>query len=343
MQIIKQWLRGLVDLVKLTTGLMVYLSSKNTPAYAYQSMIRLFCMTSGYSSDLLSRVIGFFKRPYVFQNANGVLGAMGDKSERDKVVSVIREQGFYVFEKRLPEDLCARLLQYATSHSCTMRPMDGDQLGQPVVAVYQRGKPLSVRYDFDTQDLLLNEDVQKVMSDLSFAAIAQDYLGARPVIDVLGMWWHTDFSDKPDIGAAQYYHFDMDRPKWLKFFIYLTDVESANGPHTFVSGSHKSCGIPSSLLRKGYARLTDEEVSEVYDEKSIIEFCAPHGTIIAEDTRGLHKGKHVENGDRLIMQVQFSNSLFGGAYPRASLGKGVRGELGECLKLYPDLYAAYID
>jgi hypothetical protein len=32
---------------------------------------------------------------------------------------------------------------------------------------------------------------------------------------------------------------------------------------------------------------------------------------MAIDTRGLHKGLELKNGERLILQLQFANSLFG--------------------------------
>ncbi|MGO8755130.1 MAG: phytanoyl-CoA dioxygenase family protein [Gallionellaceae bacterium] len=327
------------QVVRVTRGLVSYMLYKQTPVSAFYSMRALFCMTNGRSNDWLSRLIGIFKSPYRFSNTKGILGEMTD-DKRSRIAATLRERGYYVFENRLPGELCDRLLQFATSHTCKIRPMDGDKLGKPVDAVYHRDAPRAVRYDFDTQDLLNNPDVQKVIADLSFAAVSQDYLGARPVLDVLSMWWHTSFSDKPDMAAAQYYHFDMDRPKWLKFFIYLTDVESTNGPHTFVAGSHRTGAIPPSLLED--RRLTDEEVERQYDRKDIIEFSAPRGTILAEDTRGLHKGKHVETGDRLLLQLQFSNSLFGMAYTKVTLGKDLTEELKKQVAKYPELYSAYL-
>ena len=342
MVIVKRWLRALINTINLMIGLVAYLFFKKTPAYAYQGMVGLFCTTKGYSNDFLSWVIGLFKRPVHLINASGILGNMSEANLREPIVSDLREHGYHVFENRLPDELCDRLLKYATSQPCKIRPMAGNQLGEPVEAIYQRGAPRAVRYDFDTQDLLNNQDVQSLLSDLSFAAVAQNYLGARPVIDVLSMWWHTNFSDKPDSEAAQYFHFDMDRPKWLKFFIYLTNVETTNGPHSFVAGSHKAGAIPSALLKKGYARLTDDEVTSNFDKKDVIEFNAPRGTIIAEDTRGLHKGKHVSEGDRLLLQIQFSNSLFGGFYPKAKLGSQLSDELKNNVAHYPWLYAAYI-
>lgn len=342
MELVNQWIRGLLHSTRLAVGFAVYLIFNKTPAFAYQSMVGLFCLTRGRSNDFISRAISFFDPPLLLSNPSGILGDMADNKQLHSVSSTLREQGYYVFQNRLPDDLCDRLLYYASTLTCTMQPMDGKRSENPVATTYHRNAPQAVRYDFDAQNLLNNHDVQKILADMSFVAVAQEYLGAKPVIDVLSMWWHTAFSDKPDMAAAQYYHFDMDRPKWLKFFIYLTDVETTNGPHTFVAGSHKTGGIPSNLLRKGYARLTDDEVKEFFDEKSIIEFVAPRGTIIAEDTRGLHKGKHVENGDRLILQVQFSNSLFGGYYPKARMGNDLCAELKNSVEKNPELYAAYL-
>lgn len=342
MKALKQWIMSPVYAALLAGGFLVYLIRGKTPAFAYSSMVHLFCNTRGYSNDLLSRLIGVFDRPYRLPGADGVLGTMSDEKNLDKVINDLRERGYHVFEQRLPDEVCDRLLKYATTQPCDMLPMDGQKVSGVTRVVYDRADPRAVRYDFSTQDLLANPDVQEILADLSFTAVAQRYLGAKPVIDVLTMWWLTFFSDKPDAKAAQYFHFDMDRPKWLKFFIYLTDVHPTSGPHMFVAGSHRSGRIPQQLLQKGYARLTDEEVAKHFTPDDIVEFSAPRGTIIAEDTRGLHKGKHVESGDRLLLQVQYSNSLFGGDYPKASLGSVLTGTLRDRARSFRKLYSAYL-
>ena len=79
-----------------------------------------------------------------------------------------------------------------------------------------------------------------------------------------------------------------------------------------------------------------------FNKNDVIEFNAPRGTVIAEDTRGLHKGKHVTEGDRLVLQIQFSNSLFGGYYPKVQFSNNLCEELKTNVARYPWLYAAYI-
>jgi hypothetical protein len=341
-RVLGQALEAAAYAAMVAIGFGCYLVTEKTPMFAHQSMIRLFCLTSGRSNDWISTLIGFFKRAYRFGTPAGVIAEMSDPTVRDRAVRALRESGYYLFEQRLSGDMCDRLLRYAMTQPCELGQMDDQQHADQREAVYVRGKPQAVRYNFKTNDLLRNPDVQNLIADLSFADLAQSYLGARPIIDALSMWWLTDYSDQPDAQAAQFFHFDMDRPKWLKIFIYLTDVYSDNGPHSFVMGSHKSGGIPRDLLKKRYARLSDEEVARCYDKTEIKEIVAPRGAILAEDTRGLHKGKIVSRGDRLMLQIQFSNSLFGARYPKVSMGGDLTPNLRDRIRDYPALYSTYL-
>jgi len=77
---------------------------------------------------------------------------------------------------------------------------------------------------------------------------------------------------------------------------------------------------------------------------NMIEFLAPRGTVIAEDTRGLHKGRHVEEGDRLMLQLQFSNVLFGCSYRKSVVDKNdVIDELRFVIDRFPKLYMSYLE
>ncbi len=137
-----------------------------------------------------------------------------------------------------------------------------------------------------------------------------------------------------------YYHFDMDRPRWLKFFFYLTDVGPENGPHCFIRGSHRTGGIAHELLERGYARLDDADVARHYPSADHISFTGKKGTIIAEDTRGLHKGQHVLHGDRLVFQLELANTLFGGRLTALPTPTALAPALRERRASYPRVYSA---
>lgn len=120
MSLLNTWVRGLLHSIRLAVGFAVYLIFNKTPAFAYQSMVGLFCLTRGQSNDFITRAISFFDPPLLLSNPSGLLGDMADKKQLALVGTTLREQGYCVFQNRLPADLCDRLLTYATTHTCTM-------------------------------------------------------------------------------------------------------------------------------------------------------------------------------------------------------------------------------
>ncbi len=303
-------------------------------------MVRLFCASCGKSNDLMAKLVALGHPPGDVTAEGGVLAALSADELRASSAR-LRDRGYVVYERLVPQDICDRLLDFALTQPASVRLGTGQAPREPMRAVYDPAHPLAVRYDFSEKDLINHPDIQALMADPAIIALAQAYLGAQPVADVVTMWWHTAYSDQPDAEAAQFYHFDMDRIKWVKFFIYLTDVASENGPHYFVAGSHRTGGIAPELLSKGYARLGDDEVKRHYAAQDIVEFAAPRGTILAEDTRGLHKGQHVHHGHRLVLQIQFSNSLFGPPYPKVSFEALRDRRLEAMVRRHPRIYAAY--
>lgn len=341
---LKAVLRMAKDMLTLLCGWILYVFGRKTPDSAYQAMIRLFCRTGGQSNDFLTGLVWIFGRKAALPKPSGELG-VSTSAEAERIADCIRRDGYYMFDQLLPADLCDRLLEFSLQTPATVRPAKDEATPAGMKCrkiIYGRRNPLGVRYDFSADDVLNCPDVQHLMASASILCVAQSYLKSTPVADVVSMWWHTAFSDQPDEEAAQFFHFDMDRIKWLKFFIYLTDVGRDNGPHCFVRGSHRTQGIPSNLLSKGYSRLSNEEVHAHYPGDHILQFLAPRGTVIVEDTRGLHKGLEVRSGDRLMLQIQFSNSLFGGFYAPSSF-RTMIPELRRMAQTYPRIYRNYLE
>jgi hypothetical protein len=331
--------KGTVTSVARTMlGAVAFAVKGNTPPQAYQAMLQLFCLTGGYSNDAMSAWISARHRAYKLPDATGILGSLS--AERlAGITNDLAEKGYHVFPQKLPDDLCDDLLKLATTMPCIGRATDAREDADERLDRFPRENPRVIRYDFSERDLVQHPEIQRVMADRSMIAVAQSYLRSSPILDIVTMWWNTAASKHPDKKAAQFWHFDMDRIKWLKFFIYLTDVGPENGPHSFVSGSHRRGAIPQNLLEQGYSRLTDEEVEQQYKKDDFIEFSAPRGTIIAEDTRGLHKGKNVVREDRLVLQFQFCNSLFGGNLEPAVIEKVLDKDLERMIKEYPRVYS----
>jgi len=338
----KRFIYPFANAVFLVFGALLYVLAGRNTSRAHSAMVYFFCNSGGRFNEWASSLVSRFHRPLGLISKAGVLGDMSAQTGQGALAQ-LRTQGYFVKKQALPQDMCDRLMAFAMDTQAFVRPMDGETRPEtPKMALFDPSKPQAVRYDYPVDALLAHADVQQLMADPSLLALAEMYLDARPRLDVMSMWWHTHFHDKPDSEAAQFYHFDLDRLKWLKVFVYLTDVGPQDGPHSFIQGSHVPGGIPDHFLKRGYVRLSDEEVIAHHGQASEIRFAAPRGTIIVEDTRGLHKGNPVSGNSRLILQLQFSNSLFGTNYPKARMPAERIAKLDALVKEVPDVYQAYL-
>lgn len=124
------------------------------------------------------------------------------------------------------------------------------------------------------------------------------YLGCMPTIDSIKAWWSLPGHDEAE--NEQFYHRDNDSIRFLKLFIYLSDVDDESGPHIYVRGSHGSDGC------YGLRRYSDEEAVREFGADKVHTFTGPAGTVFLEDTYGLHKGQLPTGRRRLLLQVRYS-------------------------------------
>ncbi|WP_309090562.1 phytanoyl-CoA dioxygenase family protein [Phenylobacterium sp.] len=142
----------------------------------------------------------------------------------------------------------------------------------------------------------------KALHDIAFDErllnLAARYFGCRPYVDSIQTWWSVSGNSEPE--EAENFHRDNDSIRFLKFFLYLTDVGEENGPHRFVKGSHVEA---KALARR---RLTDAEVEEAFGADRILSMTGRAGDGFMEDTFGVHKGQLPRAGTRLLYQVRYS-------------------------------------
>ncbi len=297
------------DLRCFASGYREFKKSGMTPQGAYSSMRRLYRKTNGRFNDAMGSLCKALHRKRSSDLSQSIFENVS-RDEVRRVASSIRRDGFHVFDRKLPTRACQKLLDFSLTHPAM--PVTLESSSTTEKTIFDRSNPQSIRHQFLADELFQNETVQQVATDPYFFSIAQDYLGFNPVFDILAMWWSAPTCNQElQSRAAQLYHFDMDRLKFVKFFVYLTDVDTHTGPHCYVRGSHKR--KPAALLRDD--RLSDEEVRAHYLADDLVELTGQAGTMLAVDTRGFHKGKPLERRDRLIFQVQFADSLFGQNYP----------------------------
>jgi hypothetical protein len=314
-------------------GYVNYFQDRETSGEAYFALRQLFCLTNGRFNDLIAFISGYFNPPGKPGYAESVVGSF-DQKTINHIVENINKEGLYIFPEKLADDLCDNLLAFSLN-------TPSHPIGTPDdnTILYNQDLPVSVKYDFNLQSLLEDKTVQKLVTDPVFFAIAQSYLGDMPIFDFSAMWWATpSLSGKPSQEAAQFYHFDMDRFKFIKFFVYLTDVGPDNGPHCYVRGSHNR--KPVKLLSDG--PLSDNIIGQFYKQEDILQVTAPKGTIFAADTRGFHKGKPLESGHRLIFQIEFATDLFGQNYTPVKITENFAPQTLDFMKRHKYTFSNFV-
>lgn len=163
-----------------------------------------------------------------------------------------------------------------------------------------------------TDDVVLHAPhVLAIANDPGVLAAVSEALGARPLISNMTAWWSIPHPG--EARDAELFHRDVDDWRFIKLFIYLTDVDEESGPHAYVPGSHHS-----PKLRE-IRRYSDEEVEAAYPGGTMI-IMGKAGDAFLENTQGLHRGIPPKSRLRLLAQVIYSlsRSPYGPPKPLAS-------------------------
>ena len=293
-----------------------FLQTGKTPDDAYMPFIDLYCATNGrFNESFNKKIVRTNPAQSVSAKLEGVVGTFSSK-DFISINSELNESGYVTFEKKLGPDVCQKLYDYALKTPAAIPPAyDSKKIFDPAM-------PTAEIYRFDRQDLVNNIEIQKLIMDPVLINIARNYLGCEPIFDFPALWWTSAYNKDASHEAAQLYHFDMDRIKWLKVFVYINDVTPENGPHCYVKGSHKVGNKPQELLKRGYARIPDSDLKKYYKSDDFVELSAEAGTVFAGDTKCWHKGKQLTKGHRLAMEFEYTSSMFGANYPKLIVENG---------------------
>lgn len=306
---IKNALETINKLKVVRSGFRVHRRRGDTPAEAYHAMRQSYVLTNGRFNDWVSRYISYKHPAKKIEGSSSIIA----DTEIPDAVNAIEKDGYYIFKSSLPDEVLGSLVEYGKNQPC--RVLVSKDSNAVNFALSDEKFPYdpnieSPKFSFDAIDLVSNPTIQMLLMDVGFRRVAQAFLRSDPILDLVAMWWSQPSGGMAHSSAAQLYHFDMDRLKFVKFFFYLTDVDTDTGPHCYIRGSSKR--KPKQVLRDG--RINDDEIMEAYSEEQYTEICGPAGTIIAVDTRGFHKGKPLLQRNRLLLQIEMTNSMFGATY-----------------------------
>ena len=282
-------------------------------------MISLYCNTNGFSNYLLSSLIpkGNSLESFLHSLENNS-SLLSWKDNTSTILHTLKKEGYAVLSTKIPKNICEQLKSFAESSPCLP---SGDGQNDKSLKIYNPKEPKAPTYKFREEDLVENELIQKLAADANLLKVVTLYLNRLPILDLIAMWWSTAFQREADHNSAQLYHFDMDRLRWLKVFFYLTDVDSETGAHCYIARSHRPGQKPREIRKRGYSRIPDSDLKRYYPLENFKEITGEAGTIIIGDTMAYHKGKPLAKGQRLILEFEYANSLFGAPTQRIEIKK----------------------
>lgn len=247
---------------------------------------------------------------YDFSQATDVLGLWTEPGRFEATLANIERDGYAVLPNAISPELVAELSATFAATPCHLTSDTFTSGSSDFDTLVDFDNPAAEKYAIPGRRLLAMPRIRELLLDRGLLEISQAYVGSAPTVDIVTAWYSFP-ATRPSHQAAQLFHFDLDRVKWLKVFFLLTDQDDRTGAHVFIPGTHRDGGIGTPLLKRGYARLEDDEVAAVHPRSTWKTMEGLSGTILFEDTRGLHKGMNLIEGHRLMLQFEYCQSLFG--------------------------------
>jgi len=114
-----------------------------------------------------------------------------------------------------------------------------------------------------------------------------------------------------NLGSGGGWHRDSPVTHQFKAVCYLNDVDETNGPFQYIKGSHRKGNVIRNYFNKvfkaGQYRFSDDEIAHYLakNSKSVESVTGNAGTLVYADTKGIHRGKPVEQGVRYVLFCYF--------------------------------------
>ncbi len=166
--------------------------------------------------------------------------------DSERVLSILRSQGCSEAPLILAPDKLTAIRKYLDNAEV--------KVGERAYRGAPNSLPAGVTADYPIETLIGCNELVELANHPFALKVAREYLGCAPTISTIAVRWSTPEAKAANI--TQQFHRDYDDWRFLKFFVYLNDVDLESGPHTYALGSHLHT---ARLLARPYS---DEQVEK---------------------------------------------------------------------------------
>ena len=291
------------DLSLIFLGLIFYRKNGSLPFESQQALIRNYELTNGLFQQLFHSALFAIPSKQTISSLPESLVSLSQAQLQQCVID-LKSEGYSILPTLIPSDVVDRMHDQAFNIPFTPEGSNNAQyinISRPPNC----NRASTQLFNLDPQSSFYH-----LSDDPLLKSLASEYLSSR--CHLVRSSLAVSFpQDSPTSGSAQYFHYDIDSFRWLKVFVYLTDVSDLTGPHEYIRGSHIPGSKPPELLLRNYSRLSDDEIDIHYAPHDRVRVTGPKGTVVLADTRCFHKGNNLHSGYRLMYQALYAPSDFG--------------------------------
>ena len=218
-----------------------------------------------------------------------------DPQAAAKGVADLQASGLSPLGQLLTATQCEELIAYF--NGCKVR--DPYNSSVPKFHPLSDDRPVTAHVaHHDAKDIINAPYLLDIANDPRVLDVVAGFLGCKPTIGYIATWWSYPTPGAPQ--QAENFHRDVDDWRFVKLFLYLTKVETKNGPHKYVLHSSSK-----PVLNK-IKRLDDAQVADAFGAENIKTMTSEAGHGFLEDTYGVHKGQPLQEKNRLLFQVVYT-------------------------------------
>lgn len=137
--------------------------------------------------------------------------------------------------------------------------------------------------------------------------ISSAYLDCYPAFGQCNL--RKSFVNNLDEGGNQIYHVDPNSPRFLKFFIYLNDVDINGGPFCYIKGTHNKKFEINGINWNTKYNWDTKELEQIYNGHEVVYLTAKKGDLLVADTNGWHRGTKPLNTDRTMLTLDYTSHI----------------------------------
>ena len=228
-----------------------------------------------------------------FKYGNKIFFVKKKNKQIENICSKIKENGFYVIENYISEELCDIIKNdidniIASNKNKTLYDSNSNE-----VRIYRADKHSELIKQYNQDQFIHN--------------IGEHFLN----LDIKALFTLANIvtADKKSIyGSGGGWHRDSTWENQFKSMLYVNDVNKENGPFQYISGTNKKISIFNSIIRNNIQsnqnRINQKSLEDILSfnpQYKLNTFEGKKGTLILFNSFGIHRGSKLNLSSRYAL------------------------------------------